>query len=132
MADIISFPPRGPKKPVDKKPEPPAEVTELTREGSNWINEVLASSGELSTRDIMGAIKGALGGGFVLRDRLEKLINRDERRIREYVDMMRDAYTDEQVLAFLNPSDTDLRKKPFFFYAIADEARRRGIFTESA
>jgi hypothetical protein len=130
MADIISFTPRPPKKPAVESNNP-APPTERAIKGTNWINEVLEASGELTTRDLVGAVKQALGGGAALRGRLEKLIQRDERRIREYVDMMRDTYTEEQIRAFLNPSDTDLRIKPFFFYAIADEAYRRGIFTDT-
>jgi hypothetical protein len=62
---------------------------------------------------------------FGLQDTLNKLVQRHEGKIREYKNQV-EGYSDEDLQAWLaNPKDSDLQRKPYFYHALIDEAKRR-------
>lgn len=57
--------------------------------------------------------------------KLQTICTRNEQKVKDLLVTVRE-YTDEQVLHFLgNANETDLKKRPMFYYALIDEAGRR-------
>lgn len=67
-------------------------------------------------------------GTLDLQEVLGKLVQRHEGKIREYKSVV-ESYSDEDLQAWLlNPKDSDLQRKPYFFHALIDETKRRFLY----
>lgn len=56
---------------------------------------------------------------------------RNERKIQGLKSLV-EGYSDEELQGWLtNPKDSDLQRKPYFFHALIDEAKRRFLFAKA-
>lgn len=126
----------GSKKPVSTptpaSPATPESLRNFVRAaaGATWAGKfrVEAPDGKQSELDAEVAGFATVLGTFDVQRVLNKLVQRHEGKIREYKSLV-EGYTDEDLRAWLAaPKDSDLQRKPYFFHALIDEAKKRFLF----
>lgn len=110
-------------KPSSPAPDPSGDAS---TDAIDDVLQSLASSDDVDEVGIFRKIVVSLDNHLTLKMRLKSLIPRNEERIGRYYDTVHH-YDDEEVKAFANADDNQIRQRPFFYYAIADEIERRGI-----
>ena len=116
--------------PVVKSSADPLRNVVRAAAGDTWAGKfkVETPDGEGTQQSL--EVKGfaTVLGTFDLQKVLNRLVTRNERQIREYKDVVA-GYSDEELQAWLaNPKDSDLQRKPYFFHALIDEAKKRFLF----
>lgn len=102
--------------------------------GDTWAGKfrVEAADGDKGEQDAGMAGFSTVLGTFHLQDVLRKLVQRHEGKIRAYKSLV-ESYSDDDLHAWLaEPKDSDLQRKPYFFHALIDEAKRRYLFGQKS
>ncbi len=126
----------APAKSTDSPPAPtlniPADpIRSMVRAaaGETWAGKFRLELADGSTRegldDASMLAASAFMGTLDVQKVLNRLVRRDERQIRAYKEVV-EGYSAEDLHGWLmDPKDRDLQKKPYFFHALIDEAKRR-------
>ncbi len=134
--DNVVRPVFGRKKPEPAETTPPPRGQESLRNfvraaaGETWAGKfrVETPDGKETEQDM--DVKGfaTVIGTFDIQNVLNRLVMRNERKIQEYKSLV-GGYSDEDLQGWLEkPKDSDLQRKPYFFHALIDEAKKRFLF----
>ncbi len=108
------------QKPAVQSQSLNTKVVIQTPEGEKELDDVAEAT-------LRATLFAATLGNKPLRYRLQKLAQRNEKKIGEYRDLV-GGYEQEQVEGLLKSAkDSDIQRRPFFYYALLDEADRRFI-----
>ena len=115
-----------PKAPTDLRRAMVREAAQDIWAGKFRVETPDGKTEDHADPDTMLAFSAMLGG-MDIQQVLNKLVRRDERQIRAYKEVVA-GYSTEEIQAWLEkPKDRDLQKKPYFYHALIDEAKRRFI-----